>query len=254
MSVFKQVIDSFDGSSELAQAEREALQALEVLGETKKDLFISEIMKLLIDAGTGTNKTVPISSIYRSGGFARAFSSASADDIPKVVEESIGGFIEGGSDNILKGIFDIITRTLQVFLGSSSGESMSKSDYFVYATDFFIYRVDLMAWSRSVTAVSLRKRIEQATAYAFCMSLVDVEKISWPDFVGIYSLQLQQMGNLTDEERTKLKAQMLETWNFMRGDTAKSAELATMEAAPDFGRLEAEYRIPFVDYGDEGAV
>ncbi|RJF90337.1 hypothetical protein [Sphingomonas cavernae] len=245
MSTFSKILESFDGSDELAQAEREALDALAGLADAKRELFTKQINLLILDAGTGTNKTVPISSVLRTDGLSRAYSSSSAKDIGDVLKTALGGFIEGGVDNILDGIFSILTRTLEIFLGSTEGEELTKAEYFVYSTEFAIYRVDLMAWSRTVTAVSLKSKIEQSTAFSYVISNVDIERIKWIDFVAIYTLQLKNIESLTPEERAAAKQRMTDTWNFLKGP---DVEAAALEAAPNFARVEAEYQIPLVSY------
>lgn len=252
MAFFRTILEEFDGSSDLAQAQREALETLEALAEAKRELFNKQINLLILDAGTGSNKTVPISIVQKSDGMSRAFSSTSAKDIGDILKKAIGGFVEGGSDNIINGIIDILTRTLEVFLGSSAGVGTTKVEYFVYATDFSIYRVDLMAWARSVTATSLRTKIEQATAYEYCISIVDVDKISWSDFVGLFSLQLDNIKSMTPTERNEARTRMKETWDFLKGPSGEDLALLAADGslidAPSNAQLEREYRIPLMDY------
>ncbi|KKZ84086.1 hypothetical protein B5K05_23490 [Rhizobium phaseoli] len=246
MAVFGKLISEFDGSSDLAQAEREALETLEALGETKRELFTKQINLLILDAGHGTNKTVPISKVLRTDGMSRAFSSHNMKDIPEVIKTAVGGFIEGGTNNIIDGVFSLLSKALEVFLGSTEGQSMTTSKYFVYATDFAIYRVDLMAWSRSVTAASLKTKIEQATAFSYVLSNVDVAKISWSDFVGIFALQLDEISTLTKEERDEARQRMKETWDFLTGGAASAATLEDL--AVTRAHIETEYRLPLISY------
>lgn len=243
MSTFLKVIQDFDGSSDLAEAQREVIETLSQLAQTKKDLFHKRINLLILDAGQGTNKTVPISSIVRIDGMTRAFSSSSAGDIADTLKEAIGGFIEGGSTNILNGIFSILTKALDIFLGSASGSDDQIEQYFLYPTEFAIYRIDLAAWSRTVVAKSLKTSIQQATAYAYVMSNVDIEKISWSDFVAIYALQLDKLSNLTPAERAQFKLDMRDTWNFLKGTPVITE--ADLVATTSFATIEAQYQVPF---------
>lgn len=245
MSTFGKILQDFDGSSELAQAEREALEALAGMADAKRALFTKEIDLLVFNAGTGTNKTVAISKVLRMDGMSRAYSSSSTKDIAETVKTALGGFIEGGVDKILDGIFSLIARALEVFLGSTEGEELTTAQYFVYGTDFAIYRVDLMAWSRTVKAVSLKKKIEQSTAYAYTLSNVDMERITWSDFSAIYALQLDNIKTLTDEERKQARARMLETWNFLKGPGVAAAKFEEMTS---FETIENEYRLPLISY------
>ncbi len=246
MAVFGKIISEFDGSSDLAQAEREALETLETLGETKRELFTKQITLLILDAGHGTNKTVPISKVLRSEGMSRAFSSHNMKDIPEVIKTAVGGFIEGGTTNIIDSVFSLLAKALEVFLGSTEGQSMTTSKYFVYSTDFAIYRVDLMAWSRTVKAASLKTKVEQATAFSYVLSNVDVGKITWSDFVAIFALQLDELSTLTKEQRDEARQRMKETWDFLTGGGA-SATMIEDEAA-NIARIETEYQLPLISY------
>jgi len=243
MAVFQKIISEFDGSNDLAQAEREALNALSSLAESKRELFASEINLLILDAGTGTNKTVPISKVLKSDGLSRAYTSHSAKDIADTVKEAIGGFIEGGAGNILDGIFSLLSKTLEIFLGSTTGEEGTKKMYWTYATEYAVYRVDVMAWSRSISATSLKTKIEKSTAYSYVISNVDIDKISWGDFIAIYALQLDNTPNTTKEQRDQAKALMKETWLFLKGPSAAAA----LKAEPrTYTEIEAEYQLPLI--------
>jgi hypothetical protein len=246
MSFFSKIIQDFDQSNDLADAQREALEALYAVAEAKRQLFTEEIKLLALDAGTGTNKTVPISLVERSSGQSRAYTSSSAKDIGEILKTSIGGFIDGGTDKVLDGVFSILTRTLEIFLGSTEGQEMTKVEYFVYMTEFSIYRIDLMAWSRSVKATSLKTKIEQSTAYAYSLSIVDIERIKWQDFVGIFALQLKSISTITDTERDAAKARMTSTWNFLKGPAG--TDLADADVRPDFARIENQYHLPLSSY------
>lgn len=252
MSTFQKVVQDFDGSGDLAEAQREVVETLSLLAQTKMELFHKKINLLILDAGQGTNKTVPISSVVRSDGMTRAFTSSSAGDISQTLKDAVGGFIEGGTESILDGVFAILTKALEIFLGSASGSDEQIDQYFLLPTEFAIYRVDLAAWSRTIVAKSLKTSIQQATAYAYVMSNVNIDEISWSDFVAIYALQLDKMTNLTSEERAKFKQDMKDTWNFLKGDSAANA----LEAEPtSFAKIEATYQIPFtstvIDIADE---
>jgi hypothetical protein len=242
MAVFSKIISEFDGSNDLAQAEREALNALASLADSKRELFASEINLLILDAGTGTNKTVPISKVMRSDGLSRAYTSHSAKDISETLKTALGGFIEGGTNNIINGVFTLLSKTLEIFLGSTEGQESTRKTYFVYATDFSIYRVDVMAWSRSVSAVSLKTKIEQSTAFTYVISNVDVDKITWGDFIAIFALQLDNTPDVTKEQREEARARMRETWTFLKGPGMAALDTEI----PSYAKIEGEYILPLI--------
>jgi hypothetical protein len=84
----------------------------------------------------------------------------------------------------------LLTTAFQVFFGQSTGASDIKKWYFVYATPFSIYRVDAAAWYRMVTAKAIQTKMNKAIAVAYTQSTVDINKITFNDFIAIYSKQL----------------------------------------------------------------
>ncbi|MCG3266665.1 hypothetical protein [Yoonia sp. I 8.24] len=246
MAVFSSVIDTIDGSSDLAQAEREALDALNGLAETKKDLFASDIKLLLLDAGTGPDQSIPISSIIASEGQALAYSSDNAGSIPDVIDETISSFLDGHVDDVIAGIFNALSKALQTFLGAAEGRESQIDRYYVYATEFAIYRVDFMAWAYSISAESLKTKIQQATAFGYVRSIVDIDEITWVDFSGIYGTQLEDI-DLDQEQINAARQQMQDTWNYLKGENG--SDLASADAKPtSYADIKERYVLPGVTH------
>jgi hypothetical protein len=215
MSQFIDVIKKFDGSGDLLEAQREVIETLEQLAIAKADVFSSEIDLLLHGAGGNVDKTVPIIIINSKEYSARAFSSTSTGDIAKVVADAIQAFLGGVVSDVLEGVKKLLSKALEVFFGSSSAASSTMRQYFVYATPFCIYRVDMAAWYRMVTASAIQTKINKAVAVAYTQSTVDIENLTWAEFIGIYGLQLQEL-ELTPEKIVKARQDMKDAWNFMK--------------------------------------
>lgn len=224
MSIVGDVIKSFDGSGDLLDAQREVINSLEELAQSKAEFFISDIKLLLAGAGQGVDKTVGISKIINSEYTSRAFSSTSSQHIGQEVKDIMGSFLNGGTDSVLGGVSQLITSALTIFLGSSSGASGQQRQYFVYATPFAIYRVDWAAWYRMVTAKAIQEKVERVLSVAYTQSTVDVNSLQWSDFIAIYTQELGDIKSLTKKEIATLKQEMSDAWDWMKKESGNKPD------------------------------
>ncbi|MDH5798946.1 MAG: hypothetical protein OEZ19_10295 [Paracoccaceae bacterium] len=89
-----------------------------------------------------------------------------------------------------------------------------------------------------------RRAIAKTLSYSNVISNVDIEQISWTDFVAIYAMQLDRGPSLTKEERAAARKRMKDTWNYLKGpDGTDLAVTATMTI---FEEIEAKYRSALV--------
>ncbi len=190
MAMIGDVIKSFDGSDELMQTQKQALEALSALGNAKAELFKKEIQESLTSAGNGTNLTIPVSAVLRSTSDVRAYSAIDASKIGDVVEKSVNLFINGSSGDIVKGVTSLITGALDVLLGASSGSEGHVEEYYVATEGISIVRLDLKAWYINISASSIQKRVEKITAVVVVKSIVNLAKIDFATFLNLYQQQL----------------------------------------------------------------
>lgn len=194
MSVVKDVINSFDSSDELAQVQKEAVEALAALGNSKAEVFKMEIQESLMSAGNGTNLTVPVSAVLRSLVDVRAYSSTESGHIGDVVKNALSSFIKGTSESIIDGVGSLISETLSVFLGSASASTGTTEEYYVATEGLSIVRVDMKAWYLNVSSSSIKQKMERITAVVAVKSVVDLGKIDFSTFLNLYQQQLLETG------------------------------------------------------------
>jgi hypothetical protein len=184
------IIKSFDGSDELAQSQREVVESLSKLGESKADFFDLTLKDKLRTAGQDGNPTVPISAILASTRQVRAFSSSSAGHIAEEVKTALKGFIDGSTEGVLDGVGTLISSALTIFLGEAAASTGSISDYYVMTSGLSVLRMDLMAWYQNVTAKSIYEKMERVSAFVAVKSVVDLGKIDFSTFLFLYQQQL----------------------------------------------------------------
>lgn len=208
MSLIGDVIDEFDGSDELAQLQRETVEALAALGQSKGEAFDLEIKESLLSAGNGTNLTVPVSSVLRSLIDLRAYSSTEVGKIGEVVKDALSRFISGAEEDIIEGIGSLISDTLAVFLGEASASTGTIEEYYVATEGLSIIRVDMKAWYLNVSAESIRSKMERATSIVAIKSVVDLAKVDFSTFLNLYQQMLgesklspEQISKALDEAR-----------------------------------------------------
>lgn len=189
MSLVRDIVKQFDNSDELAQTQREVVESLARLGETKAELFEAKIQESLRGAG-GTNSTVPITSILASKKEVHAFTSTSTEHLADTVKSSLKSFVSGTADSIIDGVGGLISEALTVFLGGASASTGTMEEYYVVTEGLSIVRVDLKAWYLNVSARGIYEKMERISAFVAVKSTVDLTKIDFNTFLYLYQNQL----------------------------------------------------------------
>jgi hypothetical protein len=186
MGFIRSVVKELDQSDNLAKEAAAHLEALEDLANTKADLYESTLKANLVNAGIGSDHTIPISHIQDFTRDTRAYVASNADNISTVVNESLTGFVNGGKDQIVGGIEKLLTVAVTALFGGSSGSEATTSKYYVANEGVALVRIDFMGWKRNVQTVSLTTKIEQVSAFVLCKSTVDIEKAKFDTFLDVY--------------------------------------------------------------------
>ena len=194
MSLVKDVINNFDSSDELAKVQKEAIEALAALGNSKADVYKMEIQESLASAGNGTNLTIPVSAVLSSLSDVRAFSSSESDNIGNVVKNALSSFIKGSSKSIIGGIGSLISDTMSIFLGKSSASTGTTEEYYIAIEGLSIIRIDMKAWYLNVSSSSIKSKMERIAAVVAVKSVVDLAKIDFSTFLNLYQQQLLETG------------------------------------------------------------
>jgi hypothetical protein len=191
MAAIRNIIKEFDGSDEMANAQREVVESLSKLGDARADFFDLTLKEKLRTAGKEGNDTIPISSILASTRQVKAFSSESAGHIAEEVKKALTGFVSGTPEGVLDGVGTLISAALTIFLGEASASTGTISEYYVLTSKLSVVRVDLMAWYQNVTAKSIYEKMERVSAFVAIKSVVDLSKLDFSTFLFLYQQQLE---------------------------------------------------------------
>lgn len=200
MSAIKSAIKSFDATDSKYEEQLEAIRALEALGTAKAEIFVRDIQTSLMTAGQeNSNKTVPITFMVASKKEVRAFSASEAGNIGTVVNNSLSAFLGGNKDTIIKGISELISSALNIFLGEGNAESDTIEMYYVATDGLSPVRIDVKSWYQCVTAKSITTKMERVVTVVATKSVIDVNKIDLGTFLYLYQKQLD-VSKISQEE------------------------------------------------------
>lgn len=186
----RNLIKNFDASEELGQTQRELVENLAKLAESKAQFFELEISTSLRTAGSPDNQTLPVESVLASETYTHAMTADSVAKIGDNVIKSLKKFCPGSQQAILDGVGGLITDTLTTFLGEGSASTETKKEYYVLTEGNSIVRVDLLAWYLSVESKAITDKMSKVTAFVAVKSAVDIEKIKFNTFLNLYQAQL----------------------------------------------------------------
>lgn len=105
-----------------------------------------------------------------------------------IVGETIGNMVSDHSaKGIISGMAGIATQALNTILGAGYGMEQETSLYMVTPDYPAIVRYDFACWARTIEAKAIRDRCQAALACVIYKSAVDVSKLSFNDFLAVYS-------------------------------------------------------------------
>ena len=190
MATIRNAIKSFDNAEGKLEEQKEAVRALELLGSAKGEIFIRDIQTSLLTAGEEkSNKTVPVTFMVGSKKEVRAFSSSQTDSIGNIVTESLTAFLSGDKDTIIKGVGNLASKALGVFLGEGEASSDTIEMYYVATDGLSPVRVDMKAWFQCATATSITTKMERIVTVVATKSVIDVTRIDLGTFLYLYQGQ-----------------------------------------------------------------
>ena len=200
MSAIKSAIKAFDAADEKYEEQLEAVRALEALGAAKAEIFVRDIQSSLLTAGEErSNKTVPVTFMVGSRKEIRAFSSSEAGNIGQVVNDSLASFLSGNKDTIVKGIGNLISSAMNIFLGEGEATSDTIEMYYVATDGLSPVRVDIKSWYQCATAKSITTKMERVVTVVATKSVIDVTRIDLGTFLYLFQGQFD-VDKMTQEE------------------------------------------------------
>ena len=192
MGTARSMVKQFDGADEEMRTQKELVESLAKLAESKAQFFELEISTSLRTAGSPDNQTLPVESVLASETYTHAIASDSVAKIGEKVTKALKSFCSGSTADILTGVGGLITDALTVFLGEGSASTETKKQYYVLTEGNSVVRVDLIAWYLSVESKSITEKMTKVTAFVVVKSAVDIEKIKFNTFLNLYQNQLIQ--------------------------------------------------------------
>ncbi|MCM1082566.1 MAG: hypothetical protein NC393_01465 [Clostridium sp.] len=191
MSVLRDVIHKADSQPEMTKEIKETLNLLYELSEQKAKNFESNIDSSLRSAGTTENQTVPTKFKLASHQEIRVTTAKTPDtDIVTGIGNSLKDILAGTKDSIIGGLADLINTSLKAVLGAGEGEERMQQTYYIATEGMSIVRLDLICWSRHITASGITKYAEKSLVCAAVKSSVDLEKLDFNSFLSTYNAQL----------------------------------------------------------------
>ena len=194
MAFLRNAINNLDPKKDKKTELTLALNLLTELSESKVREFEREIIADYRLAGTNESFTIPIKASIATQSEYRAYVKDDAGKIATEVADAIKKFVDGGADNIITGIADLVTTGLTAILGGGQAIQQEMKSYFVTAQEYGLVRYDIRAWRRIIEAEGITSEIEACLALYASKASVDVTKLDLNTFLLLYSNQLHKMG------------------------------------------------------------
>jgi hypothetical protein len=199
------VITRIDQSKELSQEQKELVSTLAELGRAKAEIFNSEIVESLMSAGkTGSNMTLPVTTVVRKTSEIRAYSSSEAGNVPTEVANGVKKLISGETQGVLNSIGNLVTASIQALFGTTSASEGDIHEYYIGLEGLSIVRLDMKSWYKMVSAESVKKKMERVTVTVGVKSIVDLSQLDFSTFFNLYQNQLSTSGISKDQMKNIL--------------------------------------------------
>jgi hypothetical protein len=232
MSTIKNAISKIDQSEASAAEQKEALRALEELGKAKAEIFVRDIQTGLRAAGEEkNNKTIPVSCMLSSKKEIRAFSSSENANIGNVVTGALSSFLNGKKENIINGAGNLITGALTVFLGEGSASSDAIEMYYIAIDGLTPVRIDVKAWYCTVTATSIKTKMERVVTVVATKSVIDITRIDLATFLYLYQSQFDA-NRMTPQELKAVIEEAANIYNTFVEKAIRNGEVGQQRDTP----------------------
>lgn len=219
MCVIKDVIKEADQTPGVTVEVKETLNLLYELSKQKANLFEEKIAKDLRNAGTTENPTIPITVKLGSHQEIRVTNAETSEqEITNGISSALKNVLTGSKDGIINGLTSLIDMGLKVVLGAGEGEEREEHTYYVVTEGLAIVRLDLIYWSRHITASSITKYAEKSVVCTAVKSSVDLSKIDFNAFLASYQAQLVRC-EFSDEQLEEELANAKKIYKLMTEDT-----------------------------------
>lgn len=237
MAVLKDAIKALDPAPNTKTELTLALELISSLAKSKTASFEEAVATSYRTAGTGENRTAPITLVVASHAEYRAYVKDDAGKLAEEVTSAIKDFIGGGSTNIVTGISKLVTAGLAAILGTGEASEQEMRSYYITAQSRALVRYDVLAWRRKIEATGITSKIESCLAIYASKASIDVKKLDLNTFLLAYEDQLYKMG-FSDQETVEYIAYAEKVYRWLTGegprpDEDERAMVAGSSLAPD---------------------
>src|SRR5678815_2454683 len=223
MSILKNAIQALDPTPDKTKELSLALNLLFELAEQKKNLQEEWLKQQIRTAGTPENPSIPITNTLAWLSETRAYVKNDAGTLVNTVTGAIKKFIDGGTENVMNGVGELIAGGLNAILGSGTGTQSEMHSYFIVVEAMSIIRFDITAWQRRIDVAGITSKIENAMTLTAVKSSVDVDKISFNTFLQAYKSQLAKM-KFGDSELIDFIKKSKEVFELLQGTKSRAHE------------------------------
>ena len=194
-------ISGLDKSSDMYNEQKELIETLAALAQSKSDSFALQIEKNIAEADTEFNKSLPVEAWISTEKQSHAIATEGATDLISQVAGQVKKFIQqdGQSDdqhteNIIDGIGGLLGSAVDVFLGAGQASDDLLERMCVYMHGFGVERLDFKLWKREIQGSGIKDKVSKVVCFVGVRSAVDLSKVKLNTFLILYGKQLTAMG------------------------------------------------------------
>ena len=183
MASITKALISQDASGDLRDECSSHLDTLMALGNAKSQYYTEKIHAGLLSAGTGSDRTFPITSIQSFLCKTKAYTSDDAKNISNVVNKTITKFVMNES---LPAVTEMVSGFVDLLFGATEGVEHEVIRYRAVSELAAVIRLDFAGWSRSVKSKQLKGKCDKVSSFVLYRSVVDMSKVSLNEFISVY--------------------------------------------------------------------
>lgn len=238
MGSLREIAKSFDGSGDELEAQKEVIQTLSALAQSRLDGFDTRINNSYLTAGTEGNPTFPIAKLMSSWSRTHAYTESSASVLTDKLRDATKSFLAGGGEGIASGVFSIIDGALTALFVDSVASEGKDELYQVYCANDMVTRLDMCAWYRDVTATAITKKMQKASCFIIRQAAIDCKRVDWYSFMSVVKASYGAL-NLTPDEFEAAIKRAEDAFKKGGGVVPPGSAFSAVEAFPN---LQEQYR------------
>jgi len=239
MSKIRDVVAKASATKDIAAETKEILQNLKEISELKGEAFCTAIEQDLTDGKISDGLYVSVTKVLRKETYCQAVTKESFSNIVEVIKTNVVDMItDSSTGGIVTGITNIVNGLVTMLTGMGAGEEQELRRYLVTADHMAIVRLDLGFWARKIAAESLTSYCESAITCVCYKSSVDVPKLSFNDFLALYTPILKAAYGDNMKQIDSMLEKSKNLYKKLGGkDTQNMADIGKLLSMPEVGLI-----------------